>query len=67
MAMGIVLHGLKYLISPLVDMHTLVGVILQTVGSLSGAAVIYLGIAYYFDYPELTIVKSRVKKILNII
>lgn len=66
-AAGLVIHGLKYVIAPLVDMHTFLGVFVQTVGSLSGGVIIYLGIAYYFNYPELGIVKQHLKKLRQLL
>lgn len=61
--MGLMIHGMKYFVAPLVDMHTLLGILTQTVSSLAAGGIIYLGIAYYFNFPELQIVKQQLTKL----
>lgn len=54
---GVVLHGLKYFIAPLVDMHTFVGIFLQTAISLGAAAIFYFYLAWRFNFEEFEIIK----------
>ncbi len=64
---GIVIHGIKYVIAPLVDMHTFIGILTQTVAAVTGGGIIYLAIAYYFQFPELQIVKQQLHKLRRLL
>ena len=67
MVMGLVIHGLKYFVAPLVDMCTFVGIFTQTVTSLIGGAIIYIGIALFFKFDEVTIIREYIQKALRIL
>lgn len=62
-AFGLIVHGMKYFVALFVDMHTFIGIFTQTVLSLAAGGVVYLGIAYYFRYPELQIVQQQLAKL----
>ncbi|MFA6028185.1 MAG: murein biosynthesis integral membrane protein MurJ [Patescibacteria group bacterium] len=62
LVMGLVIHGVKYAVAPLVDMHTFVGIFLQTVLSMAAGASVYLFIAYYFKFSEVEIVREFMGK-----
>ncbi|MFH0819346.1 MAG: murein biosynthesis integral membrane protein MurJ [Patescibacteria group bacterium] len=67
--MGVVIHGVKYFVASLVDMHTFMGIFIQSTVSVSAGVFIYLLIAIYFKFDEVNIVcdwllKAR-KQILN--
>lgn len=62
-AMGLTIHGMKYFVAPLVDMRTFVGIFIQTITSLGAGGIVYLGIAYYFSFPELQIVQQQLAKL----
>jgi putative peptidoglycan lipid II flippase len=64
---GFVIHGLKYLVAPLVDMQTYVGILIQTLVSMVGGAIIYMGLAYIFQFPELNIVKQSLIKLKRLL
>lgn len=67
--MGLVVQGLKYLIAPQVDMHTFVGVFLQTAGSMLGGILVYLLLAGVFHFEEvdsiLRVMKRAKRQLLN--
>lgn len=63
LAMGLTIHGMKYFVAPLVDMRTFIGILIQTVASLGAGGIVYLGAAYYFNFPELQIVKQQLAKL----
>ena len=62
-AMGLTIHGMKYFVAPLVDMHTFIGIFIQTVASLAAGGTVYLVAAYYFHFPELQIVRQQLTKL----
>ena len=62
-ALGLIIHGMKYFVARFVDMHTFIGIFTQTIISLGAGGVVYLGIAYYFNFPELQIVKHQLAKL----
>ncbi len=61
LGMGLVIQGIKYIIAPLVDMQTFIGVFLQTLGSLFGGGVIYILIAQLFDFDEAHAIAHRTR------
>ena len=63
LAAGLVIHGIKYVVAPFVDMRTFVGILIQTVAAIGGGGLVYLGIAYYFKFPELQIVQQQLHKL----
>ncbi|MBI2411294.1 MAG: murein biosynthesis integral membrane protein MurJ [Candidatus Kerfeldbacteria bacterium] len=60
LGMGCIIQGLKYVIAPAVDMHTFVGIFLQTMGSLIGGGMMYLFIATQFHFDEAEAVKTKI-------
>lgn len=67
LAMGGVIHGMKYFIAPLVDMHTFIGVLIQTIGSLAAGGLVYGSIALVARFPEVEIVRSYWRKLRALI
>lgn len=67
LVMGLVIHGMKYFIAPLVDMQTTVGLFVQSLGSVVAGGLVYLGIAWYFKFSELDIIKQYLSKIRQVI
>lgn len=65
--MGLMIHGMKYFVAPLVDMRTFIGILIQTVASIMTGGIVYLGIAYYFQFPELQIVKQQLAKLRTLV
>jgi putative peptidoglycan lipid II flippase len=59
LGMGLVIQGLKYLIAPAVDMQTVVGVATQTIVAILGGGVMYLAIAFYFEFTEARAILKR--------
>jgi hypothetical protein len=55
----LVIQGLKYLIAPAVDMQTVVGVATQTIVAILGGGVMYLAIAFYFEFTEARAILKR--------
>lgn len=51
-AAGTAAYTALYLIAPIVDMHTYVGILIQTLGSLFAGGVIYLGAGLVIKLPE---------------
>lgn len=62
-AMGAVIQGMKYFIAPLVDMRTVFGLTMQTVGSLGTGVFIYVFIAYMARFPEIDIIRGYLHKL----
>ncbi|EKD79502.1 MAG: integral membrane protein MviN [uncultured bacterium] len=62
-ALGLIIHGMKYFVANFVDMHTFIGIFIQTAASVAAGGLVYLGIAYYFNFPELQIVKQQLAKL----
>lgn len=62
-AMGAVIQGMKYFIAPAVDMRTVFGLTMQTVGSLGAGAFVYVFIAYMARFPEIDIIRSYLHKL----
>lgn len=67
LAGGLTIHGIKYIVAPLVDMHTFIGILTQTILAIGGGAIVYLAIAYYFSFPELQIVKQQLQKLRRLL
>ncbi len=63
LGMGIIIQGLKYVIAPLVDMQTFVGVFLQTTGAIIGGGVAYILIAQFFDFEEAHMLADRIRNV----
>ena len=63
LAMGLVIHGLKYAVAPWVDMRSTIGLAVQTIVAAGGGMAVYLGIAYYLQYPEVDIVRRYLRKL----
>ncbi|HLD21814.1 MAG TPA: murein biosynthesis integral membrane protein MurJ [Patescibacteria group bacterium] len=57
--MGLVVHGLKYVAAPLVNMQTFVGVFLQTTIAASGGIMVYIVIAKQFGFVEAQSIWNR--------
>lgn len=55
---GVVIHGLKYFLAPIVDMTTYVGVFMQTAGAFLGGAAVYLAVAILFRFEEVDMVHT---------
>ena len=62
MVMGVIIHGMKYLIAPLVDMHTFIGIFVQASVSTFLGCLVYLLIAIYFNFSEVNMVCDWFKK-----
>lgn len=62
MMMGIVIQGIKYVIAPMVDMQSYLGILIQTTGSLLGGAIMYLALALYFHFSEAEMVGKFIKQ-----
>lgn len=60
--MGLVIHGMKYFIAPIVNMRTFVGIFTQTLGSLLAGGAIYIVIALYFRFDEVIIIREYLHK-----
>ncbi len=56
--MGIVIHGIKYFVAPLVDMQRFWGIFVQTGMAIFAGAIVYFGIAMRFSFAEVKIVKD---------
>jgi putative peptidoglycan lipid II flippase len=63
--MGFVIHGMKYFIAPLVDMHTFLGVFIQSVASFTAGALIYIVIALYAQFDEVDIIRGYWDKVMQ--
>lgn len=59
--MGFVVQGLKYVVAPLVDMQTFVGVFTQAVVATLGGAAVYILIAERFHFDEATAVRNKIR------
>ncbi len=56
--MGGVIQWLKYIIAPLVDMQTFVGVFLQAAGAIIGGSLVYLLLSLFFKSEEIEILRK---------
>lgn len=69
LAMGLIIHGTKYALSYIVDMHTFIGIFIQSAASVFAGGFIYLSIAVYFRFSEVDIISEWLlkakKQILN--
>ncbi|MFA5994965.1 MAG: murein biosynthesis integral membrane protein MurJ [Patescibacteria group bacterium] len=66
-AMGLVIHGIRYLVAPYVDMHTTLGLFIQTTTSLAAGGFIYVTLAMYYKFEEADLIKVYVKKIWRVL
>ena len=57
--MGIIVQGLKYVIAPMVDMHTFFGIFTQTMAAILGGGVTYIMIATRFHFDEALAIRSK--------
>lgn len=65
--MGLVIHGLKYFVAPLVDMHTFIGILIQSVVSCIGGGMVYIAIALAFSFDEVAIIREYIGKLGKVI
>lgn len=65
--MGIIIQGVKYALAPFVDMHTFIGILIQTSVSIFSGAAVYLLIAFYFKFSEISIIREFIDKTKKII
>lgn len=61
LGMGIIIHGLKYVVADMVNMQTFVGVFIQTVASLFGGGVAYVIIAEHFQFEEARVIQQKLR------
>lgn len=61
--MGVVILGMKYFIAPLVDMHTVIGIALQALGSSVAGGIVYMAIAVAFKFEEVDIIRDYLHKL----
>jgi putative peptidoglycan lipid II flippase len=59
LGMGLIIQGLKYLVAPMVDMQTFVGVFIQTAVAVIGGGMAYLFIAFKFAFTEARMITDR--------
>lgn len=62
LVMGIIMHGMKYFVAPLVDMQTFIGIFIQTSSSLLAGIFVYGLIALRFKFDEVNLVMDWLKK-----
>jgi len=65
--MGLIVLGAKYFIAPLVDMHTVIGIALQTLGSTLAGGLVYVAIAVFFRFEEVEIIRDYLKKVRRLV
>jgi len=65
LGMGVIIQGLKYVVAPLVDMQTVVGVASQTSAALLGGGIAYLCIASRYEFVEAQMIFQRLKGMLH--
>lgn len=65
--MGIVIQGLKYIIAPMVDMQTFVGLCIQTIAATIGGGLTYIVIAAKFRFDEATAIVNRGRRMLRLV
>jgi len=65
--MGVVIQGLKYVIAPLVNMQTFVGIFAQTLGAMIGGGVVYIMIAHLFRFEEARMVARKLRDMANLV
>ena len=65
-AMAVVVQAIKYLVGPLVNMQTFIGVFIQTVSAILGGILFYLITTLAFRFNEVEIITQiAVKKVKN--
>lgn len=67
LGMGIVIQGLKYVVEPMVDMQTFIGILVQTVAAVAGGGVTYLFIASRFHFDEAIAVMDKGKDMWKLV
>lgn len=65
--MGFVIHGLKYFIAPLVDMQTFLGIFIQTAVSLLAGFTVYLALAIWFKFDEVSIIRQYIRRLFSVL
>ncbi len=66
MAMAVIIQGIKYLIGPLVNMQTFIGVFIQTFTAVLGGIFFYVVTTLAFKFDEVEVISQYViKKIKN--
>lgn len=63
LALGLVIHGMKYFIADLVNMRTFIGIFIQTASSLAAGGFVYGFIAMAAHFPEVDIVRTYWRKL----
>lgn len=58
--MGFVIQGLKYVVAPMVNMQTFVGVFIQAAVATLGGAFVYITLAEKWHFEEATLVKKKI-------
>jgi len=65
MAMAVIIQGIKYLIGPLVNMQTFIGVFIQTFTAVLGGTFFYVVTTLAFKFDEVDPVRKLVLRILK--
>lgn len=65
LVMGVAIQMAKYLIAPVVDMRSYIGIFMQTMGALAAGGVVYTLIATYWGFSEVQIVKLWIRRAKN--
>ncbi len=67
LGMGIIIHGLKYLVADMVNMQTFVGVFIQTLAALIGGGVAYILIAQHFQFEEARAIQHKLRSMWTLV
>ncbi|MBU0731974.1 murein biosynthesis integral membrane protein MurJ [Patescibacteria group bacterium] len=62
LVMGLVIHGIKYFVAPVVDMQTTLGIFVQTSIAIVAGGLVYLLIAFKFKFDEIDLVIDWLRK-----
>lgn len=62
LVMGIVIHGIKYFVAPVVDMRTTLGIFIQTAMAVVAGGLVYVLIAFKFKFEEIDLVIDWLRK-----
>jgi putative peptidoglycan lipid II flippase len=65
--MGFVVQGLKYVVAPMVNMETVVGVFIQAVVATLGGAIVYILIAERFHFDEAIAVRKKIRSVFQLL
>lgn len=66
LGMGIAVQLLKYVIAPMVNMHSFIGIFLQTTGSIGGGVLVYGFLASLFRLEEVRDIVNLLKKMIHL-